>query len=549
MSRANRELVNEIIANDFAMNRRNYQYFFFKITKEEYANLLSVTVEMEVQSGQGLVEVNGYRRRHEEMPAGVRTEMLNGRKRANRVGSGLQTVTFPAEQLEKGENILAYKGQVEILSVTVNGGTGETADHTRECRGKGIEEKADRKSHTAQTDDYADALEFLLDSGIPDRGDAGFGGSNYCIYDYTNSCYRMPCWLWSDAPIVSALLHTIKSGKYPERHKEMEERAKAICEVFLRTQILDEKEETYGAYVSRYRYYHRAERAFHCLLGPNDTSFSIKWAILPMYEYTGEMRYLHSAEKGLAWVERVIRTKDFVPSHYYFEDKRWEDCAFVDTGFCVEGFQKYDEVTGGRRYQDLIDFTMKRYMRQFRLESGFYGQNYIPGRGVDSNLFSRGQGWAMEGLLACIREGADRTYYIEESLSLAALLIENQNEDGSWSWSLGDGTPDGERKRDTGSCEKGTAVIAYLLMELYRISGREECRESAGRAIAWCSSHIRTDTEEGYGGIASCSINSGITGLPFLTAATGYGNAFYLLARRLLELCEKTGRSPDWLKK
>lgn len=132
--------------------------------------------------------------------------------------------------------------------------------------------------------------------------------------------------------------------------------------------------------------------------------------------------------------------------------------------------------------------------------------------------------------------GEEREYYRKEAVSLARLLIENQNEDGSWSWSMGDGAPDEAYKKDTGSCEKGTAAIAYLLLELYRLSGGEALRESASRALDWCGSHIKLDVEEGYGGIAASSINSGITGLPFLTVATGYGNAFYLLARQLLEV-------------
>lgn len=101
---------------------------------------------------------------------------------------------------------------------------------------------------------------------------------------------------------------------------------------------------------------------------------------------------------------------------------------------------------------------------------------------------------------------------------------------------MGDGAPDEAYKKDRGSCEKGTAAIAYLLLELYRLSGGEALRESASRALDWCGSHIKLDVEEGYGGIAASSINSGITGLPFLTVATGYGNAFYLLARQLLEV-------------
>lgn len=509
MNTKNRELVNEMIANPYVLESRSYRYYFFLISGDEYERIRSIEVEIEVLSGQAKLVLNGY------LPGAFRTM----------AGAGRQSIRIPAACLEKGENILAYKGQVKILVVHLqeNGGS-EPVKTVCEC---------------TKEDNYGRALEFLLNSRITAPADSQFAGSAYCLYDYTNGCYRMPFWLWSDAPTVSVLLDTIQSGWYPEQREVMEELARGICDVFLNTQILDEDEDSYGAYVSRYRYYGHADYSFNRLLGPNDTSFSIKWAMLPMYEYTGDERYLKSAQLGLKWVEKVIRTMDFVPSHYYYENKRWEDRAFVDTGFCVEGFQKYDEITGSDHYAQIIDFTMKRYVRQFKLDSGFYGQNYRPETGVDGNLFARGQGWALEGLLACIRGGVNREEYLAEAQNLADLLAANQNTGGSFSWSLGDGRPDEQTKRDTGDCEKGTAVLAWLFMEMYMLVKKESYLRAAAKALNWCSEQIKTDAGEGYGGIAAAGICSGITGLPFLEVATGYANAFYLMALRLWQQAEK----------
>lgn len=121
MSVKSRILVNEIIENEFAMSRRSYQYFFFQITKEEYAGLSCVKIELEVQSGQAQLDINGYREKHA----------------AYRVGGGYQMIRVPAEQIDKGENILAYKGQVDILSVTP------------ECMRVKAEDKAYGKVHIA----------------------------------------------------------------------------------------------------------------------------------------------------------------------------------------------------------------------------------------------------------------------------------------------------------------------------------------------------------------------------------------------------------------
>lgn len=66
------------------------------------------------------------------------------------------------------------------------------------------------------------------------------------------------------------------------------------------------------------RYYGKADYSFHCLLGMNDTSYSVKWALLPLYEYTKDKRYLAAAAKALDWVEKNLYALEYVPSHYYF---------------------------------------------------------------------------------------------------------------------------------------------------------------------------------------------------------------------------------------
>lgn len=510
MNKNSLELTNNIMANDYVLERTTYQYFFFKIDESEYESMESISINLNVHSGRAKIVMNEYM----------------GENSCQIVQGMEQTLVFSPEVLEKGENMLAYKGEIEITSIIIN----TTSEPQIKKRDKHIDEK----------NPYADALEFLLDSKIEKPNKSRFTGSCYCIYDYTNSCYRMPSWLWSDAPTVSALLNTIKSGQFPEYNEEMEMLAKSICDVFLNTQILDSNEESYGAYISRYRYYYKTDYSFNCLLGPNDTSFVVKWAILPMYIYTGDQRYLRSAHLALDWVENIIRTMPFVPSHYYFENKVWEDRAFVDTGFVVEGFQKFDEVTNGNKYSELIEFVMKRFIKQFRLSNGFYGQNYTPTTGVDHNLFARGQGWVLEGLLACVRGNVNSEKFIKEAKSIATLLIKNQNENGSWSWSIGNFDPDDQTKENTGVCEKGTAVLAMLLAELYLLTGNKDRQYlvAAQKAVKWCEDNMVLNVVEGYGGIASTSINSAITGLPFLKVATGYGNAFYLLAKGILEKIE-----------
>ena len=46
---------------------------------------------------------------------------------------------------------------------------------------------------------------------------------------------------------------------------------------------------------------------------------------------------------------------------------------------------------------------------------------------------------------------------------------------------------------------------------------------------------METEPGPGFGGIAAESLSSGITGLPFLKVATGYANAYYVIARGMVE--------------
>lgn len=504
-------LVNMVLENEYTIENQPYHYLFFKIEEEDYPVLKTVKMKIRVFSGQAVLILNEYRNTEH-----IRLE-------------GNKIVEFPANQCESGENVLAYKGEIEIESVSI---IRENSEGQSVLTETGNREK--QRSFGVETGIKAAgiraAAEFLLNSQIPFcTGSSQFEGSCFAIYDYTNGCHRMPAWLWSDAPAVSAALAIIRSGKYPELKEKLEQLALSIGETFLKTQIKEEAEETCGALVSRYRYYGKTQRSFDCLLGPNDTSFSVKWALLPLYEYTGEERYLHAALKAMDWVERCVYGLDYIPSHYYFEEKRWEGQAFVDTGFCAEGFSRCQEM-GLRDYKKTIEFLMTRFLEQFSLGNGWYGQNYIPGKGVDTRLFTRGQAWVLEGLLAC-RRALGQGQFEREAENLVAKMICMQNPDGSFSYLLGHQEPMERDRKGSGICEKATAIFAWLFLEYDRLYSDTAARIAASKALAWCEHNMTMEKGAGYGGIRAAGLASGITGLPFLKVATGYANAYYILAK------------------
>lgn len=96
---------------------------------------------------------------------------------------------------------------------------------------------------------------------------------------------------------------------------------------------------------------------------------------------------------------------------------------------------------------------MDRFLKQFSLGDGYYGQNYIWKKGVDDRLFTRGHGWVLEGLLSCIRATGEENYK-KEAKKLIENLMEIQKPDGSFSYLMGYGRPKKEELEGSGICEK-----------------------------------------------------------------------------------------------
>jgi hypothetical protein len=514
-------LINKVLDDQYSCGEIPYEYIFFKIPPAAGGHWAGIELDLGIQSGKAVVVLNEY--------LGSKPVTLEGK-------SALLPVN--GQYCETGENILAYKGQVEIRGLKLIPPVSPLP--VQDCAAShcpGAESLRGAEAVPGIAPPVRAAAQFLLDSRISNPRQSPFRGSCYAVYDYTNGCYRMAPWLWSDAPAVSAMLSLARKSADPALRGDYERLALGIGETFLRTRISDPQDEIYGALVSRYRYYGKTNRSFDKLCGMNDTSFSVKWALLPLYLYTGDTKYLDASRLALDWVEKNLRNLDFVPSHYYHEDRVWENRAFVDTGFCAEGFDAFTAIEKNQRYKESACFLTDRFLAQFKLPGGLYGQNFVPPKGVDDRLFTRGQAWVLEGLLACYRMTGEGKY-LKEARALGLLLIDLQKDGGEWSYLLGYGVPREAELKGSGICEKATAVLSWLFSELYRLSGEACFRVSALRGIAWCEKNMAqeagaggTDGGAGYGGIRARSLASGITGLPFLEVATGYANAFYILAK------------------
>ena len=494
------------------LHASNYQYEHFRLTDQQYIGTSKIILEILVQSKEAIIIINEY---------------LNRKHYYLKKGKNKIEVFINA--LERGENVLAYKGKIRIRYLSF-------------CKSIHSDESDTSNSYVLLIrigDNYLQAaVQYLNNSLVEYPLNSPFKNSCYAIYDYDNQCYRMSYWLWSDAPIVYALLKLSEKDSI-NKHFYISLASK-IGDTLLRNRILDKNDSNYGALVSRYRYLGSADNSFDCLLGVNDTSFAVKWALLSLYEYTGLIKYLNASEIALDWVVKVIYENEFVPSHFYHEKGKKEEGCFIDTGFTTEGLAEYNKIIINKKnevYNDAINFFMRRFLKQFQLKNGFYGQYYSIKNGVTNKLFTRGLGWVLEGLIASYKETNNHDY-LDAATSLGELLIMEQEIDGSWPYLLGYICPSKSVKKYSGKCEKATALLGYLFIELYKLTNNKKFIHGSKKAIAWCERNMNLENGKGYGGIASKSLASGITGLPFIKTATGYANAFYIISKLMLEELE-----------
>lgn len=489
--------------------RSTWEFVFFGLPRDLYSRIgKDVVLELEVFSRTAQVTVNAYRHRE-------RYE----------VEQGIASLVISRTALEVGENVLAYKGKCRLRRISfkeemTNGRV------NREVRARPVQDNSP----------ITRAVAYLCSSVVRAPKESPLAGSCYTIYDYDNGCYRMPAWLWSDAPVVSALLEL--SGRSEEKNAgKYRSIAERIGDVLLSFQVTDPEHPQYGALVSRYRYYANTSWPFDCLLGPNDASFIVKWALMPLYRYTGRNVYRARSKIALDWIERTMHLFDYLPSHYYNCQEKWENGGFVDSGFTPEGFLEYDTVSAAKvqAYIDSAIFFMHRFMSQFKLESGFYGRYFDPQSGTNPTIFTRGQAWVLEGLISTYA-GTQKPVFLDEAIDLARLIVSEQNQDGSWAYLLGETLPCETLKTQSGICEKATAILGYLLLKLHGITGDTAFFRTGTQALDWCQRNMCLDRKsEGYGGIMGRSQNSGIIGLPYITVATGYANAFYVMGKLLLD--------------
>ncbi|MHB0929478.1 MAG: hypothetical protein ACYC3W_11370 [Candidatus Nanopelagicales bacterium] len=360
------------------------------------------------------------------------------------------------------------------------------------------------------------ATSFML-SSLNSDDESNYRGLFFGCYDLTNSCYRLPTWVWPSAIVAKSLMTVSESNNT----------AQSTANTLLRFQMKEGPNT--GAFAVRMDVSNYMSRGSSHWLAPNDSAYIAAKIMAPMFRLTGEPVYLKSALEVGKWIRSEgYSSRGYLRHGYDIFTGKWEEgYHIVDMGFTGELFEELYTVTGDSIWKS----ELRRFLEQF-LDLFDSGKGYLltgirtAGRPRRKFAFSRGQGWALEGLLAGWRIlGEER---IRSTINrVCELLVQRQLSSGAWAYDL--------VRPTTGEDNKGTPVIAYQLLRAYKeMQFSHQLRDAAVRAIAWCErNQYRGPDSQARGGIVAVNEEGAITGATNIRTAFPYASAYYLMASAL----------------
>ena len=296
-----------------------------------------------------------------------------------------------------------------------------------------------------------------------------------------------------------------------------------IGRVYLRYQVREKDHPSKGSFLVIWS---RGHRGYTKWVGTSDSGVIIRWALMPLFQATGDSAYLEAAEYWCLEKEKMVDTVNILPHYFRYDEDRFNPGILDETGWDPEGHAALYEVTGNQRFRISGRTYMDKHMKVFQREDGLWqrNHNWVTGDTRETARMVRGCGWAMEGLLAMNRMYPD-TIYLEYARKMADQLAEHQLPDGSWSFVF-DRPPE-----EVGITEKGTALWSLLFYQLYGATGEGKYLETARKALLWCLDQQYTGPDpEAIGGLVGRT-NASMVGIRYFYDATcAYTTGFFGLA-------------------
>ena len=381
-------------------------------------------------------------------------------------------------------------------------------------------------------------VDFTLKSQVDDPGSPADGGL-YLFYDLDSKTFRNSYWMWGWGPSVKLLIEASDMSVGNLCPETLKKAAEEIGRKSMEFQFFQEGNPLDQVRVGRWSQTIKRDGVYTAAITLADNQFLSGWAWVPLYEMTGDRIFLDAAENLCRATGEMMEKFSIIPHSYLPELGKWYNFTICETGFGLEGIAEIYRVTKDSKYQEIGRKFMQQHQDVFQRPDGLWEReveikNGRVGKVVSTERHTRGQGWAMEGLLAAHRlypEGG----YLEHAERMANQMIAMQSPEGYWTFYAD------KPAIEVGVSEKGTALWSCLLYQLYSYTGEQKHLDGARKALLWCldNQYFGKD-KEAYGSIPGCSPQSAVGYRRWFNVSCAYTSAFFGLAlMEELKLAEK----------
>ena len=353
-------------------------------------------------------------------------------------------------------------------------------------------------------------------------------GALHNFYDLDAKTHRTAYWIWGGAPFVKLAIDALTLPEIQEKFTRdtLMHSAEKVGNLYLKYQVREKNHPSRGSFLVIWVRGLREENGFKKWVGTSDSGMMVRWAIMPLFEATGDSTYLEAAKLWVDEEERLLDAYEIIPHRFYYDDDEFSPSILDETGWDPEGHAALYEVTGEDRYRQIGKQYMDQHMAKFARDDGLWQRvyNIETEETVETARMTRGLGWAMEGLLAMNRMYPD-TEYLAYAEKMAEHLIRSQHPSGAWSFVF-DLPPD-----SLGITEKGTAFWSLMFYQLYKATDQEKYLITARRALTWCLDHQYTGPDpEAIGSLVGNTPASAVGYRFFFNVSCAYTSGFLGLA-------------------
>lgn len=358
-----------------------------------------------------------------------------------------------------------------------------------------------------------------------------YGGLNL-FYDYDAKTYRRTHWIWSSGPSIKLLLDT--ANNVPEitqniAKEHLKEVADQIGSTSQKFQVKDPENPVHGIVTSRWKEMGKdlkQHAGFEEYYSIEDGLFMVAWGWMPLYRETGNAKYLEDAKIMVQSAQKLLDTFEIIPMDYIVSEKKWKDFTISEAGFGSEGICEVYLETKDETIKATGELFTDRLLTKFQQEDGLWAckVNFSPEKIIPSQKHTRGQGWAMEGLISSYNM-IKNSKYKKLAERMATVLMDYQHNEGYWTYNFD------KPVSEVGISEKGTALWSLLFYRLYEITKNPKHLEAARKALIWCMDNQYTGADvEGQGGVIGVTFQSGVTYRNWFPLACSYTSGFFGLA-------------------